>query len=1001
MTSSFDNDQQTIVLPELVFENGLFLPTNGSAFSDPGGLPLGAIRTFADAIALPDTAGQAQPAQGQILPIVNSMVNLQLLFTVLANIYGGNGITDFALPNLAGRIMIGAGAGPSGTVALAQQSGQNTVTLTTANLPTSLNGGGQGFNNDQPSLGLNYLINTGGSLGNSGTVASLDDIGIIVPYSSASVPDGYMLADGQTLSFTDPDAGLLAFVLGDTFGGGLTGFALPNLQGRTIVGAGGAISLGQDVSSDTQAVSTSNLPSPAGADTPLNNMQPSLGLNYLIAYTGVFPGGQTSLDSSIPDVGEIVAYAGTTAPAGWLLADGRMLSISQYQNLFNVIGTTYGGNGTSTFALPNLEGETIAGTGAGFSEAETFGSNTVTLTQSETPTAAVIDLTATGAGAEQQFLPLDVNATVTDINLAGEATGYAGASVTIMRAGGADADDTFEVTNGNGYTTTPDATLGGVDLVSNANGQIFGTATTSAPGEFTIGFGGANATTAATQALVDDAVQHVEYMDSSEAPPPTVTLEYKFSGTDPVNGAFSVASDIAVGIQAINNPPTASIAHNFTVAEQQTLDLKTAGLSVADPDGESGSETLTVTVGEGTLDATVGDSGVTVQSGNDSSVLTLDGTIAELNALLGAGGTSDLTYVDNTTTPANVQLELTIDDNGNTGFGGPLSDSAFGTIDVTCYCPGTLIRTARGQKRVEKLKIGDKVRTASGAARPIKWIGKRSYAGRFVMGRKDVLPICIKAGALDEKVPERDLWISPHHAMYLDGALIEAKDLVNGISIVQAERVEKVEYFHVELETHDVIVAEGALAETYLDDDNRLLFHNARDYYALYQHVAPAPAHYCAPRLEEGYEVEAARRHIALRAGLLRAADGERIGTLQGSIEEIGAHRVAGWAQTTDHPEAPVCLDIYADGRLIGQVLANRYRDDLAQAGIGSGCHSFEFTSTIALSSGTIDVRRSLDGAAIAFTSDAPGALARASGIRHLAGRSDAFVRVHRRTARA
>ena len=54
----------------------------------------------------------------------------------------------------------------------------------------------------------------------------------------------------------------------------------------------------------------------------------------------------------------------------------------------------------------------------------------------------------------------------------------------------------------------------------------------------------------------------------------------------------------------------------------------------------------------------------------------------------------------------------------------------------------------------------------SGALRPIKWIGRRSYGGRFVMGRKDILPVCIKAGALGDNVPRRDLWISPHHAMY-------------------------------------------------------------------------------------------------------------------------------------------------------------------------------------------------------------------------------------------
>jgi hypothetical protein len=168
------------------------------------------------------------------------------------------------------------------------------------------------------------------------------------------------------------------------------------------------------------------------------------------------------------------------------------------------------------------------------------------------------------------------------------------------------------------------------------------------------------------------------------------------------------------------------------------------------------------------------------------------------------------------------------------------------TTIVACYCRGTLIRTARGETKVEELEIGDEITTASGAARPIKWIGRRSYGGRFVMGRTDILPICIKAGALDDNVPERDLWISPHHAMYfkddaVGGVLIEAKNLVNGASIVQAERVEKVEYFHIELDSHDVIIAEGALSETFLDDDSRGMFHNVHEYDALYGRSAPRP----------------------------------------------------------------------------------------------------------------------------------------------------------------
>jgi len=187
-------------------------------------------------------------------------------------------------------------------------------------------------------------------------------------------------------------------------------------------------------------------------------------------------------------------------------------------------------------------------------------------------------------------------------------------------------------------------------------------------------------------------------------------------------------------------------------------------------------------------------------------------------------------------------------------------------LAAACYCAGTLIATENGDILVESLQIGDKLLTGSGALRPIKWIGRRSYGGRFIAGSKDILPICIKAGALDDNVPRRDLWISPHHAMLIDGLLIEARDLVNGISIVQAERVDKVSYFHIELETHDVIVAEGALSETFMDDDSRGMFQNAHEFHVLYPDASALPTQYCAPRVEDGYELEAVRQRTALRA---------------------------------------------------------------------------------------------------------------------------------------
>jgi hypothetical protein len=239
------------------------------------------------------------------------------------------------------------------------------------------------------------------------------------------------------------------------------------------------------------------------------------------------------------------------------------------------------------------------------------------------------------------------------------------------------------------------------------------------------------------------------------------------------------------------------------------------------------------------------------------------------------------------------------------------------------------------------------------------------------MGRKDILPICCKQGSLGEGLPARDLWISPHHAMFFDGLLIEAKDIVNGVSIVQMQDVDAVEYFHIELDSHDVIFAEGALSETFVDDDNRDMFYNAYDFALLNPEAIGKPARYCAPRVEAGYQLVAARRQIAERAGLAVVKDGRSAVPLRGYVDRVTPERLEGWAQNPEHPEAPVCLEIVLGERVIGQVLANRYREDLAEAGLGSGRHSFSFELPVGviLSRETLKVRRPFDGAILPVSS--------------------------------
>jgi len=465
---------------------------------------------------------------------------------------------------------------------------------------------------------------------------------------------------------------------------------------------------------------------------------------------------------------------------------------------------------------------------------------------------------------------------------------------------------------------------------------------------------------------------------------------------------YTIANNLQVSGDSIFTPPSGQTDTISGVISDGTsagsVSMQGAGTLVLDPTGGSNTYSGGTTIDSGTVDLmTAGAAGSGAITFPDPPVSSRTLEFAAANAPTNAidnFGTGDVIQIDNfleTSAPTysggfltlqgtdqNAPETVTLDVPGQALSDFQVNVGATDTVIdyVACYCRGTLIATERGEVPVETLAIGDRVTTRAGA-RPIKWIGRRSYGGRFVMGRKDILPVCIKAGALDDSVPQRDLWISPHHAMYFEdeargGVLIEAKDLVNGVSIVQAEHVDKVEYFHIELDSHDMIVAEGAPSESFIDDDSRGMFHNAREYDALYPDVVTAPAHYCAPRRDEGYEVESARRRIALRAGLLRVADGPRIGKLNGYVDQVSKDCIAGWAQNADHPEAPICLDIYADGRLIGQTLANRYREDLQRAGLGSGRHSFAFRppAEFDFAADAVEVRRSLDGAALQLSAD-------------------------------
>jgi hypothetical protein len=156
------------------------------------------------------------------------------------------------------------------------------------------------------------------------------------------------------------------------------------------------------------------------------------------------------------------------------------------------------------------------------------------------------------------------------------------------------------------------------------------------------------------------------------------------------------------------------------------------------------------------------------------------------------------------------------------------------TADVTCYYPGTGIRTPAGDVVVENLAIGDAVMTADGRALPVRWIGRNTVSTRFTDPLR-VLPIRIRAGALGDSLPERDLLVSPEHALLVEDILVQAGALVNGLSIIrEADVPETFTYYHVELAEHALILAEGAPAETFVDNVHRSAFDNWAEHEALY-----------------------------------------------------------------------------------------------------------------------------------------------------------------------
>jgi hypothetical protein len=146
---------------------------------------------------------------------------------------------------------------------------------------------------------------------------------------------------------------------------------------------------------------------------------------------------------------------------------------------------------------------------------------------------------------------------------------------------------------------------------------------------------------------------------------------------------------------------------------------------------------------------------------------------------------------------------------------------------------GTSVATPDGSVAVENLSIDQLVSTADGRSAPVRWIGRQTVSRFFTDELR--LPVCIRAHAISEDMPVRDLLVSPGHALLVDGVLTQAGALVNDVSIVRARNMPSIfTYYHVELDDHSLILAENVPAETFVDHVERTHFDNWDEYQALY-----------------------------------------------------------------------------------------------------------------------------------------------------------------------
>jgi autotransporter passenger strand-loop-strand repeat protein len=296
--------------------------------------------------------------------------------------------------------------------------------------------------------------------------------------------------------------------------------------------------------------------------------------------------------------------------------------------------------------------------------------------------------------------------------------------------------------------------------------------------------------------------------------------------------------------------------------------------------------------------------------------------------------------------PSTLTVELSP---GQTLVSAPISGGEEVTVEAAkCFVPGTLIRTTRGDIPVEKLSPGDRVVTPDGAE-TVEWIGEKSYDMGFAAKNPLIWPVRIRADAIADGVPARDMCVSAGHGIWVTDeetqqeTLVPAWRLANGVTILHALDAAQdpslpqdatLRYYHIQLkDKHGIVFAHNLESESLLDNCPGMFDNGAGAPVA--SDVIPLP------RLEHGFALRAIKGQINARAGIAEQA--EQAGPFEGYVDgkwDGTENQVNGWVRLKNQPSVSPLVDIIADGHVF-TVLANAYGDDLRKIGMEDGVYRF------------------------------------------------------------